>query len=96
LGDAKPLVQDIIHGVDRPGTCKTESYMEKPAFTRTDLSDVRVIMVIMRVPLVESLCQVVMERMPALEYLLSGVPRTYDHALLCPIINTVTFRDPVI
>jgi hypothetical protein len=59
-GDAKPPSLNILCGVDRPGTCKTKSYMERPAFTRVGLSDVRVIMVIMRVPLVESLYQVVM------------------------------------
>jgi hypothetical protein len=32
--------------------------MEKPAFTRVNLSDVRVIMVIMRIPMEELLCQV--------------------------------------
>jgi hypothetical protein len=34
----------------------TESYMEKTVFTRACLSDVRVILVIMHVPLVELLC----------------------------------------
>jgi hypothetical protein len=34
----------------------TESYMEKPAFTKACLSYVRVVIAIMRVPLVESLC----------------------------------------
>jgi hypothetical protein len=33
--------------------CWTESLMEKPAFTRACLSDVRVIMLLMCVPLVE-------------------------------------------
>jgi hypothetical protein len=55
-GDAKPPGQDILCGVDRSVTCKTESYMEKPVFTRACLSNVRVINVIMRVPFVESLC----------------------------------------
>jgi hypothetical protein len=36
-------------------------------------------MVIMRVPLVESLCQMMMGRIPSLEYVLSGVYR-----FLCP------------
>jgi hypothetical protein len=39
-------------------------YMEKLAFTCACLSDVRVIMVIMSVPLVESLCQVAMGWIP--------------------------------
>jgi hypothetical protein len=34
--------------------------MEKPAFARVNLSDVRVIIVIMHVPMVELLCQVSM------------------------------------
>jgi hypothetical protein len=55
-GDVKPLGLDILHCVDCPGICKTESYIEKPAFTKTCLSDIRVIMVIMNVPLVELLC----------------------------------------
>jgi hypothetical protein len=42
--------------VDRPGTCVTESYMEKLAFTKARLSYVRVIIVIMCVSLVELLC----------------------------------------
>jgi hypothetical protein len=40
-GDAKPPGLDILCGVDRLGTCKTEFYMEKPAFTRVGLSDIR-------------------------------------------------------
>jgi hypothetical protein len=56
LGGAKPPGLDI-GSVDRPGTCVTESYMEKPAFTRACICDIRVIMVIMRVSLVELLCQ---------------------------------------
>jgi hypothetical protein len=38
--------------------------MEKLTFTRICLSDVRVIMVIIRVPLVESLCQTAMGWIP--------------------------------
>jgi hypothetical protein len=33
-GGAKPSGLDILRGVDRSGTYKIESYMEKPAFTR--------------------------------------------------------------
>jgi hypothetical protein len=51
----------------------TESYMEKPAFTRACLSYVRVIMAIMHVPLVELLCQAVMGHIQALEYMPSGM-----------------------
>jgi hypothetical protein len=41
--------------------------MEKPAFTRANLSDIRVIMTIMRVLVEELLCQVVTGRIPVLE-----------------------------
>jgi hypothetical protein len=33
-GNVKPPGLDILRGVDRPITYKTESYMEKPAFTK--------------------------------------------------------------
>jgi hypothetical protein len=42
--------------------------VEKPTFSRVCLFNVRVIMVIMRVPMVERLCQAVMGRIPALKY----------------------------
>jgi hypothetical protein len=71
-GGAKPLNLDIWCSVDHLGTCVTESHMEKLAFTRVCLSYVRVIMVIMRVSLVESLCHTMMWRIPTLEYVLSG------------------------
>jgi hypothetical protein len=47
--------------------------MEKLNFTRAFLSDVRVTMVIMRVPVVELLCQAAMGQIPTLKCLLSGV-----------------------
>jgi hypothetical protein len=72
-GDAKPLGLDILCLVHRPNAYKTKSYMEKPASTRVGLSDVRVIMVIMCVPLVESLCQEAIGWIPTLEYLLPGM-----------------------
>jgi hypothetical protein len=46
--------------------------MEKLAFTRACLSYVRVIIMIMRVSLVESLCQMVMGQILVFEYVLSG------------------------
>jgi hypothetical protein len=46
--------------------------MVKPAFIWADLSDVKVIMAIMRVLVEELLCQTVMGWTPILEYLLSG------------------------
>jgi hypothetical protein len=46
--------------------------MEKPAFTRANLSDVRVIMAIKRVLMVELLCQAVTGWIPVLECPLSG------------------------
>jgi hypothetical protein len=57
-------------GVDRPGSCWTRSLMEEPTFTRACLFDVRVIMVIMRVPMVERLRQEVMGWIPAIKCLL--------------------------
>jgi hypothetical protein len=47
--------------------------MKKPSFTRVNLSDVRIIIAIMHVPVVELLCQATMGRIPILKYLLSGV-----------------------
>jgi hypothetical protein len=47
--------------------------MENPAFTGAILSNVRVIMTIMRVLMKELLCQAVMGQIPVLEWLLSGV-----------------------
>jgi hypothetical protein len=70
--DAKPLGLDILLGVDCLGTYKTEFYMEKPALTWVCLSDVRVIMAMMPLPLVESLCEVAMGWIPAFEYLMPG------------------------
>jgi hypothetical protein len=81
--DAKPPGLDILHCVDRLGTCETKSYMEKLTFTRACRSDVRVITVIMRVPLVESLCQAAMEQIPALEYLLPHALGACGHVLPC-------------
>jgi DMSO/TMAO reductase YedYZ heme-binding membrane subunit len=49
--------------------------MENPTFTRVSLSDVRVIMVIMRILVEELLYQAVMRRIPVLECLLSGSHR---------------------
>jgi hypothetical protein len=46
--------------------------MEKSTFTRANLSDVRIIIAIVCVPMVELLCQVVIGRIPVLEHLLSG------------------------
>jgi hypothetical protein len=93
-GDAKPPGVDIWRGVDRPGTCEIESCMEKLAFTRACLSDVRVVMVIMRVPLVELLCQAVMGQIPTLEYLPPDTCAAYGHALSCQVVNVVGSQDP--
>jgi hypothetical protein len=68
----KPSGWAICLGVGRPGPCWIGSPMEKPAFTRENLSDVRVIMVIMHVLEEELLCQVVTGWIHVLECLLSG------------------------
>jgi hypothetical protein len=57
--------------------------MEKPTFTRTSLSDVRVIVLIMRVSLVEQRCQVATGQVPALKCPLLG---THGHLWLHPIM----------
>jgi hypothetical protein len=46
--------------------------MEKPALIDVSLSDVSVIMAIMRVPLEELLCQAATGHIPILKYMLSG------------------------
>jgi hypothetical protein len=55
-GDAKPPGLDIYRSVDCLSICEIESYMKKGAFTNAYLSDIRVIMTIMRVPMIELLC----------------------------------------
>jgi hypothetical protein len=77
-------------------TCETKSYMKKPTFTRACLSDVRVIMVIIRVPLVELLCQAVMEWIPVLEYLLSGVRGACGHVLSYQVVKVTASRDSML
>jgi hypothetical protein len=47
--------------------------MEKPSFTRANLPNVRLIMMIMCIPVEELLCQTVTGRIPVLKFLLSGV-----------------------
>jgi hypothetical protein len=54
--------------------------MGNPALIRGSLSDVRVIMGIMRVLIVKSLCQVVMGQVPVLKSMLSGAR---GHLRLC-------------
>jgi hypothetical protein len=62
--------------------------MEKLIFTRACLSDVNVIIVIMRVPLVELLCQAAMRWILALDYLLPGARGTCGHVLSYQVVNT--------
>jgi hypothetical protein len=64
--------------------------MEKLTFTRACLSDVSVIMTIMRVPLVQLLCHVVMGWISTLEYLLPGARGAYGHVLPYQAVNVVT------
>jgi hypothetical protein len=61
--------------------------MEKNTFTRACLSDIRVIMAIMHVPLVELLCQTAMERIPTLEYLPPGARGACGHVMSWKVIN---------
>jgi hypothetical protein len=61
----------------------TESYMEMPTLTRAGLSNIRVVLVIMCLPLVELLQQAAMGLIPAQEYLLPSMRGAYGHALSC-------------
>jgi hypothetical protein len=65
--------------------------MEKPAFTRANSSDIRFIMVIMHVPMVELLCQAMKGRIPIIKYLISGPRgRLWPH-LVVPCIKCYRF-----
>jgi hypothetical protein len=64
----KPPGWAICLGVDRPGPWWTKSFMEKPAITRANFSDVRLIMAIMRVLEELSLSQAVMGQISILEF----------------------------
>jgi hypothetical protein len=64
----KPLSQATCLGVDYPGRWWSGSLIDKLAFTRTNLSGVRVIMTIMCVPVGQFLCQAMMGHIPVLEY----------------------------
>jgi hypothetical protein len=55
LGGIKPPGWTVCRDVDRLSPQWTGSCMEKPAFTRVNLFDVRVIMANMRVPVLELL-----------------------------------------
>jgi hypothetical protein len=61
--------------------------MEKLNFLKACLSDISVIMTIMRVPLIKLLCQAAMEWIPALEYLPPGACRACGHVLLYQAVN---------
>jgi hypothetical protein len=65
--------------------------MEKPVFTRPNLSDVRVIMVIMHVLVVELLCQTAMGQISVFKYLKSGVRRCLWPCLVLPNIKCHRF-----
>jgi hypothetical protein len=67
--------------------------MEKLTFTRACLSDVSVILAIMRIPLVELLCRTVMGWLPALEYLLPGMRGACGHVLSYQVVNTTASSD---
>jgi hypothetical protein len=61
--------------------------MEKLAFTRVNLSNVIVIMVIMHVPMIELLCQALMEQILVFKCLLLGVHRSLRPCLVMPGIK---------
>jgi hypothetical protein len=62
----------------------TRPFTENPTSTRVSLSDVRVIMMIMRVFMKELLYQAVMRQAPVLECMLSGAR---GNLRLCPIMS---------
>jgi hypothetical protein len=62
--------------------------MEKPAFTRVNLFDVRLILTIMRVPVVELLYQVAMRWISVLKCLLSGARGCLWS---CPIVPGIKY-----
>jgi hypothetical protein len=63
--------------------------MGKSTFTRARLSNVRVIMAIMCVLMMELLCQAVMGHISVLKYLLSGARGRLCHVLSCQALNDV-------
>jgi hypothetical protein len=69
----KPPRPAIRLGVDRPGPWWTKSLIEKLAFTRANLSGVRVIITIMRILVEELLYQAVMGLIPVLSCLALNV-----------------------
>jgi hypothetical protein len=73
----------ICFGVDLPGPRWTRSSIENPALIGASLSDVRVIMVIMLVLVVELLCQAVTEWILVLE---CPLPGARGHLRLCLVL----------
>jgi hypothetical protein len=65
--------------------------MEKLDFIEVSLFIVRVIMAIMRAPVEELLCQVAMERIPVLKYLLSGTQGNLWPCYVMPGIKCCRF-----
>jgi hypothetical protein len=65
--------------------------MEKPAFIRANLSNVRVIMTIIHVPVVEFRCQAAMGWIPALKYLLSYARELLWPHTIVPVIKCCHF-----
>jgi hypothetical protein len=97
LRGVRPLGLVIHIGVHRLGPRSTESCMENPASYRSILSDVRVIMAIMRVLVVDLPCQVVTGWVPALECLLLGACGHLPlHLVLCGIKWPRYPRTPVL
>jgi hypothetical protein len=67
--------------------------MEKSSFTRVNLSDVRVIMMIMCVPVVELLCQAVTGWISVREHLFSGACGHLCNVLSCQALNVTASKD---
>jgi hypothetical protein len=68
--------------------------MENSTFIGASLSDVKVIMMIIRVLVDELPCQAVMEQILALKYLLSCACDACDYVLSCLVLNAVVIQGP--
>jgi hypothetical protein len=68
--------------------------MEKCAFTKACLSHIRVIMMIMRILVVDLLCQMTMGWPSVLEYLLSDARGCLWPCFLCQALNVIASREP--
>jgi hypothetical protein len=89
-GVVKPLGWVICPCVDRLNPWWIGTLMEKLTFTRVNLSNIRVIMVIMRVLVEELLCQAVMGRFQHLSACCQVRVHACGYVLSCLALNGAT------